>query len=98
MAVVQQGLTTFLADRLSAYIDRGRVKLDGVSKEMPIFKTTIDGNKVRKFLYLVEEKGKISEACLLNASGAALAVKPMSMTKAEDGVMVVFEFDLDIKN
>lgn len=96
MAVVQPILIAYLANQLSTYVDRGRVKLDGVSREMPIFKTTVEGAKVRKFLYLVEEKGQISEASLLDSAGASLAVKPVSITKAEDGVMIVFEFNLDI--
>ncbi|RYI25209.1 hypothetical protein EVU96_24910 [Bacillus infantis] len=97
MAVVQPILVTYLANQLSDYVERGKVKIDGDEVEFDIFKTTIEGGKVRKYLYVVEEKGNITEANLLDSNGNLLAIKPVNIQKDEDGIMIVFEFNLDVQ-
>lgn len=96
MAIVQPILVTYLANTLSAYVNKGKVTINGAIKDFAIYKTTIEGSKVRKFLYIENEIGTITQASLVDSAGNLIAIKPVAIEKQEDGIMIVFEFNLAI--
>ncbi|MET3658537.1 hypothetical protein [Sporosarcina psychrophila] len=97
MAIIQP----ILIDRLINYLDelvfRGKVKLNGQFVTYDIFKTVRDGNKLRKYIYLTTEIGLVEEAQLLSNSGDVLAIKPFSIEKSDDGLILAFEFTITVQ-
>lgn len=97
MAVIQPILVERLLSYLDELISRGKVKVNGEFANYDIFKTVRDGNTVRKYLYLTTEVGLVEEAQLLSNSGDVLAVKPFSIHKADDGLVLTFEFKITVQ-
>lgn len=97
MAVIQPILVERLLNYLDELIFRGKVKINGEFVDYEIFKTVRDGNVTRKYIYLTTEVGLVEEAQLLSNSGDVLAVKPFSIHKAEDGLVIAFEFKITVQ-
>lgn len=97
MAVVQQILVDKIVNYLDELISRGKVKINGQYKNYDIFKTVKKGNVLRKYLYLETETGYVEEAQLLTSMDEVLAVKPFSIEKQDDGLVLAFEFTIEIK-
>lgn len=97
MAVVQQILIDKIVNYLDELISRGKVKINGQYKNYDIFKTVKEGNVLRKYLYLETETGYVEEAQLLTSMNEVLAVKPFSIEKQDDGLVLAFEFTIEIK-
>ena len=97
MSVVQQ----LLIDRLISYLDelihRGKVKLNGQYVNYDIHKTVKEGNGVRKYIYLETEMGYVEEAQLLSSSNEILAIKPFSIEKKDNGLVLAFEFTITVQ-
>lgn len=91
--VLQEMLITYL----DALLHSGKVKINGIYADYTFFKTAIAGNSIRKYIYLSEEKGLIEEAQLFSNAGELLAVKPLEITKEEDGLVIAFEFRLTVQ-
>lgn len=90
-----------LIDRLTSYLDelvfRGKVKLNGQYVTYDIFKTVREGSVLRKYIYLQTESGLVEEAQLLSNSGDVLAIKPFSIEKQDDGLILAFEFTITVQ-
>lgn len=97
MAIVQQVLVDGLIKYLDNLMVRGRIKLNGTYVQYNIFKTVIDGNVIRKYIYLDTEVGKVEEAQLLGNNGDVLAIKPFNITKQDDGLVLAFEFTILVR-
>lgn len=97
MATIQPLLVDRLVDYLDSLIFRGKVKLNGTYEDYDIFNTVKDGNVLRKYLYLQTETGLVEEAQLLSNSGDVLAIKPFSIQKEEDGLVLAFEFTINVQ-
>lgn len=97
MAVVQQILVDKIVNYLDELISKGKVKINGQYKNYDIFKTVKKGNVLRKYLYLETETGYVEEAQLLTSMNEVLAVKPFSIEKQDDGLVLAFEFTIDVK-
>lgn len=97
MAIAQPILIERLTDYLDGLIFRGKVKLNGVYVDYEIFKTVKDGNVLRKYIYLESEVGLVEEAQLLSNSGDVLAIKPFSIQKQDDGLVLAFEFTINVQ-
>jgi len=97
MEVVQQNLIDKLVNYLDELIFRGKVKINGQYKNYDIFKTVKEGNVLRKYLYLETETGYVEEAQLLSSMGEVLAIKPFSIEKQDDGLVLAFEFTITVQ-
>lgn len=97
MATVQPLLTDKLVNYLDQLIYFGKIKLDGEYVEYDIYKTIIDGNTIRKYIYLQSESGLVEEAQLLSSANEVLAIKPMSIEKQDDGLVLAFEFTINVQ-
>ena len=75
----------------------GKVKINDEYAEYEIFKTVVEGNILRKYIYLQTEEGLVEEAQLLSSDNEVLAIKPMSIEKQEDGLVLAFEFAINIQ-
>lgn len=91
--VLQEMLVTYL----DTLINSGKVKINGNYVDYKFVKTAINGNSIRKYIYLSSEKGLIEEAQLFSDSGDLLAVKPLNIPKEEDGLVIAFEFGLTVQ-
>mgnify|MGYP006286336911 FL=1 len=86
-----------LAEEIDNFIDHGTYTVDGNKKDTPIYKVTIDGNKLRIFLYLDETEGvgDLSEFELIDADGNVFAEKADSIEKGNlKGLLIAFDFDI----
>lgn len=97
MAVVQQLLIDRLINYLDEIIHRGKVKLNGQYVNYDIFKTVKEENVLRKYIYLETETGFVEEAQLLSSMNEVLAVKPFSIEKQDDGLVLAFEFTITVQ-
>ncbi|KAB8139255.1 hypothetical protein F9U64_01125 [Gracilibacillus oryzae] len=97
MAVVQPIFIEKTINYWNELIKRGKVKLNGQYVNYDIFRTIQEGNELRKYLYLETETGHVEEAQLLTNMNEVLAIKPYKIDKAEDGLVLVFAFELTIK-
>lgn len=96
MAVVQQAFIDLLIDYSDELIARGKVKLNGQYMNYEIFKTVKVGVTLRKYIYLETEIGFVEEAQLLSAMNTVLAIKPYSIEKKDDGLVLAFEFTIKV--
>ena len=96
MQVVQDVLIQKLLNYLDEIIHAGKIKLNGEYVTYTIFKTKIEGNMIRKYLYMETEMGYIEEAQLVTSMGEVLAIKPFSIEKLEDGLVLAFEFKITV--
>jgi len=97
MSVIQDLLIERLVNYLDELIFKGKVKLNGQYVDYAIFKTIKEKNTIRKYIYLETEVGFVSEAQLLSSSNEVLAIKPFSIEKKDDGLVLAFEFTIEIK-
>jgi len=97
MATVQPILTDKLLNYLDQLIYFGKVKINDEYADYEIFKTVVEGNILRKYIYLQTEEGLVEEAQLLSSDNEVLAIKPMSIEKQEDGLVLAFEFAINIQ-
>lgn len=97
MAIVQQVLIDGIIKYIDNLILKGRVKLNGSFVPYSIFKTVIEGNVIRKYIYLDTETGVVEEAQLLGENGDVLAIKPFNITKKDDGLVLAFEFTIMVR-
>ncbi|MET3657817.1 hypothetical protein [Sporosarcina psychrophila] len=97
MSVVQQVLIDRLINYLDDVIHRGKVKLNGQYVNYDIFKTVKEGNVLRKYIYLETETGYVEEAQLLTSTNEVLAIKPFSIEKEDNGLVLAFEFKITIQ-
>ena len=86
-----------LATEIDNFIDHGTYTVDGQKKDTPIYKVTVDGSKLRIFLYLDETEGvgDLSEFELIDEDGAVFAEKADSIEKGDlKGLLLAFDFDI----
>lgn len=97
MSVIQ----TLLIDRLLNYLDeslvKGKVKFNGAYRDYNVLETVRDGNIIRKYVYMEDEEGLVEEAQLLSNNGDILAVKPFSIQKDDNGLVLAFVFTLIVQ-
>src|SRR4051794_6370021 len=97
MTIIQPALTDMILKLMDDVLSRGKVKINGVYKDFDISHTVQDGGTLRKYIYLQSEEGLVQEAQLLSNSGDILAVKPFSIDKQDDGLILAFEFNLTVQ-
>lgn len=97
MAVVQQLLIDRLVNYLDETISRGKVKLNGQYVNYEIKNTIKKDNVLRKYIYLETETGFVEEAQLLSSMNEVLAIKPFSIEKQDDGLVLAFEFTITVQ-
>ncbi|MGO0058660.1 hypothetical protein ACTID9_01100 [Brevibacillus fluminis] len=97
--IIQNRLLELLRDDLSGHFASALVNVDGQIKTYPIFNTVTAGLKVTKYVYLddVQAQGQILGATLVDSDGNALANKPLSITKGDSGLLIAFEFSVEVK-
>lgn len=86
-----------LINYLDSIVFGGKVLLEGEYVDYPIFKTKKDGNSLKKYIYLDVEVGKIEDAQLVTNTGEILSQKNFNITKNQDGIVIVFEFKIDVE-
>jgi len=97
MEIVTQVFKDLTVGFWDELILRGKVKLNGKYVNYDIFKTVRDGDTLRKYIYLQSETGIVEEAQLLSNNGDVLAIKPFSIKKQDDGLLLAFEFTLVVQ-
>lgn len=97
MSVIQPLLTDRLFNFLDESMVKGKVKLNGVYRDYSMLKTVREGNIMRKYIYLEDEEGLVEEAQLLSGNGDILAVKPFSIQKDDNGLVLAFVFTLIVQ-
>lgn len=97
MSVIQPLLIERLFNFLDASLTKGKVKFNGSYRDYSVLKTVREGNVMRKYIYLEDEEGLVEEAQLLSDNGDILAVKPFSIQKDDNGLVLAFVFTLIVQ-
>lgn len=95
--MIQQLLADETAKFIDGYVRSAVVTIDGNDVAYPIHKTLRDGNKLKKYVYLSSETGRITHAKLVDANGRELQTKTMDVTKGKDGFVIAFVIDIKIE-
>lgn len=75
-----------------------KVTIDGTERDYPIHPSSyIEGNTLKKFVYLESESGHVTHAYIHDQHGRRIREKTMNIRKGEDGLMVTFFFQLELK-
>lgn len=98
MNIVQNRLIELLRDDISTHVAGALVNINGELLSYPIFKTTVSGNKITKYVYLSDQEttGQIMSATLVDSSGNALAIQPLTEIKTARGFLIAFEFEVKV--
>lgn len=95
--VVKPVVIDWISALLEDKAHRSKVKLNGRYVNYEIYKKLRDENTLRIYVYLETEEGYVEEAQLLTSSGEVWAVKPFSIEKKDDGLIIAFEFDIEVR-
>lgn len=95
-------MVSLLEDETLKFWDRlivgAKVSIDGVEKDYPIHESSyIEGNTLKKFVYLSTESGLITHAYIYDQHGRQIREKEMNIQKGQDGIMITFFLALEIK-
>lgn len=75
-----------------------KVTIDGVVHDYVTHETSyIQGNVLKKFVKLDTETGHITHAFIYDRQGRPIQSKTMDIKKGEHGTMIVFLFEIEIK-
>ncbi|WP_353096251.1 hypothetical protein [Tissierella praeacuta] len=97
MEVIQPILIDKTLDYIDNLIFKAKIKINGEYKDFEVFKTIKKENAIRKYLYVEDEIGVIEEAQLFTNQGEVLAIKPYSIEKQLDGLVLTFEFKITVE-
>ncbi|WP_060210304.1 hypothetical protein [Sporosarcina koreensis] len=95
-------MVSLLEDETLKFWDRlivgAKVTIDGVEQSYPIHESSyIEGNMLKKFVYLESESGHVTHAYVHDQHGRRIWEQTMNIRKDEDGIMVTFFFELELK-
>ncbi|MEV9639463.1 hypothetical protein ABZ756_02045 [Mammaliicoccus sciuri] len=95
-------MVSLLEDETLKFWDRlivgAKVTIDGVVRDYPIHESSyIEGNTLKKFVYLESESGHVTHAYIHDQHGRRIREKLMNIRKGENGMMITFFFQLEIK-
>ncbi|MEK4712229.1 hypothetical protein [Sporosarcina sp. FSL K6-5500] len=95
-------MVSLLEDETLKFWDRlivgAKVTIDGIERDYPIHESSyIEGNTLKKFVYLESESGHVTHAYVYDQHGRQIREKKMNIQKGEDGLMVTFFLSLEIK-
>jgi len=93
---------SLLEDETLKFWDRlivgAKVTIDGMERDYPIHPSSyIDGNTLKKFVYLEDEPGHVTHAYIYDQHGRRIRETGMNIRKGEDGMMITFFFALEMK-
>lgn len=85
-----------IAECISGLIGSGKYDLDGVSKDTPIYKISVEDNRIMIYLYFEDElSGSLSNFKLISKKGNEFAMKPEVIVKPNTkGLLVRFTFEV----
>ncbi|MCP1358775.1 hypothetical protein [Aneurinibacillus migulanus] len=95
--VIQPRYLDIIRDAADAAVAKSLVTINGEQKEFPIYRTLVDGYKIRKYIYIQNDTGHITNAVLLDHAGNQLAIKPHNVQKGTDGFVICFELEIKLE-
>jgi hypothetical protein len=95
--VIQPRYLEIIRDAADTAVAKAIVTINGEQKEFPIYRTIVDGMTVRKYVYIQQDTGYITNAVLLDNAGNQLAVKTHNVQKGTDGFMICFEMNIKLE-
>ncbi|WP_153732522.1 hypothetical protein [Sporosarcina obsidiansis] len=95
-------MISLLEDETLKFWDRlmvgAKVTIDGTERDYPIHPSSyIEGNTLKKFVYLSTESGHVTHAYIHDQHGRRIREKTMDIKKDGNGLMVTFFLSLEIK-
>lgn len=94
---IQQLLVDEVLKFVDDYARKAVVTIDGVKKEYEVYRSDIQGNRLKKMVFIENDMGTITNAILVDSQGRNIFVKDMRISKKEDGFMIVFKLDIKIE-
>lgn len=92
----QQLLFDLWIDFMKTTIQTAKVTIDGVVHDKSIFRTSVEGNTMKVYIYLDEEEGAVSKASLFDRQGREVDVEEMNIEKMKHGLMIVFFYEFEM--
>lgn len=90
MAEIQQLLVDETLKFIDQFAVKAKVTIDGNVIEKDIYKSRMQGDTLRKYVYLQSEKGLVTRAALVDNQGRELYTKELNYQKESQGFMIVF--------
>ncbi|QNK87738.1 hypothetical protein H7992_21635 [Sporosarcina sp. resist] len=95
-------MVSLLEDETLKFWDRlivgAKVMIDGVERDYPIHPSSyIEGNTLKKFVYLNTESGHVTHAYIHDQHGRRIREKTINIKKDDTGWMVTFFLSIEIK-
>lgn len=84
-------------DFMKTTIQTAKVTIDGVVHDKSIFRTSVEGNTMKVYIYLDAEKGTVSKASLFDRQVREIDVEEMNIEKTDHGLMIVFFYEFELK-
>ncbi|MGE7916338.1 hypothetical protein [Lysinibacillus xylanilyticus] len=91
---VHERLIKLLFQTLLSNVRKGRFLIDGVERDIDIFRTEQLGNIIRVMFYLDDYSGSVTHAALLDRDNAILVSGQTNFYKENDGFMYVFDIPI----
>lgn len=93
--ITQKGIYK-IGSLIQGLVVKGQIKVDEVSKDIPIYRTTIEGDTVKFFLLLDDTiTGKIESKQLIDAEGAVIFENSSIVEKdTTRGLLIVFSIKI----
>lgn len=91
---VHERLIKLLFQTLLSNVRKGRFLIDGVERDVEIYKTEQLGNIIRVMFYLNKYKGNVTHAALLDSDNAILVSGPTNFYRENNGFMYVFDIPI----
>lgn len=95
-------MVSLLEDETLKFWDRlmvgAKVMIDGVERDYSIHPSSyIEGNTLKKFVYLDTESGHVTHAYIHDQHGRRIRETTMNIKKDDEGLMITFFFAVEIK-
>lgn len=95
-------MVSLLEDETLKFWDRlivgAKVTIDSIERDYPIHPSSyIEGDVLKKFVYLESESGHITNAYVIDQHGRRIREKTMNIRKGDNGLMISFFLSIEIK-
>lgn len=91
---IRERLLNILYQALLSNVRKGRFLIEGIERDIDIFRTERLGNILRVMFYLDDYSGAVTHASLLDQDNAILIDGPTNFYKESDGFMYAFDIPI----
>ncbi|MEK4131979.1 hypothetical protein NYE67_20405 [Solibacillus sp. FSL W8-0474] len=95
--MIKPAFLTDIKNFAKNHIKKGRITLNGVNIELPIYRVVENGDQLIFYLYVEDQQGFISHAALLDGNGREMQEKFFSINKGINGYTIAMPILLRVE-